>query len=230
MWGVRENNQGCLKALVSSNRMLLMRKKDEGTLHLRPLLNLKVEITVLTAFADNLGVGEQPSCHLLVWWIYFHLQCVRTSVFINTSTLDVIRLIFASLMDLKWSHYHFNLHYPDSSDARASFMVEVATCVSSFVNCLFIFLYFIYWFIGAFYKLDINPWWVIYQQHTSSASSWLVFSHYLCYLVTQHFYIKYRKEYYFHNSYNHGEITTVNTFFTFLCPFTSQFFVPSFLF
>lgn len=64
---------------------------------------------------------------------------VRASVFINTSTLDDIRLIFASLMGLKWSHYHFNLHYPDSTDIEHLLLWLVATCVSSFVNCLFIF-------------------------------------------------------------------------------------------
>jgi hypothetical protein len=32
-----------------------MGKRDEGTLHLRPLLNLKVEITVMTTFADHPG-------------------------------------------------------------------------------------------------------------------------------------------------------------------------------
>lgn len=63
-------------------------------------------------------------------------------------------------MGLKQSHYHFNLHYPDSSDRASFIMVSGHMC---FLFCeLSLHLFnFTYWFIGAF----INP------QYKSSVGS-----------------------------------------------------------
>lgn len=121
-------------------------------------------------------------CHLLVLYTCIsHLQSVRAYVFLSPSTLDDFRLIFASLMGLKWSHYHFNLHYSNSSDTE-HFSLWFCSCMS-FLFCetsIYLF-YFIYSFIGALYKLSI---WLVsglYQVHISSAS--LCFS---LYFITNH--------------------------------------------
>ena len=65
-------SQGCLKAFgLKQQNDVNMGKRDEGILHLRPLLNLKVEITVITAFADNPGGGAWATRVAICWFDEF---------------------------------------------------------------------------------------------------------------------------------------------------------------
>lgn len=90
-------------------------------------------------------------------------------------------LVFTKLLSMKWNFYLFNLHYLITSEV-ASIYVLSAFLISSFVNCLFVFItyfllgrMFLYLFIGLHIKYILI--FVGYMHYKCLALVWKIFFH-----------------------------------------------------